>query len=109
LSEYESNHDIPEKQSNELFISVLNFYNSLINDVFNSNLCENEKMICINRFLFCEATNILFNSYENRGDYHSVYKDWSDILNKNFEVQFSTYNKQNPFNPRVMNFFMSSK
>jgi hypothetical protein len=79
ISEANSNHDLPEKDTSELIYSVAESYGFVIQDILNSCASKTDKKLCVNNFLLTEAINILKNDRERRGDYHALISEWQEI------------------------------
>ena len=79
ITEGQGNHDKPEKNSPELIYSVTEFYGFFIQDIFNCNVSEEEKKICLYNLALTEAINILKNDRQHRGDYQALIPEWQEI------------------------------
>lgn len=79
ISEFHANHDLPEEDTPEFIYSVTQHYRYYIDDIMSSLINENEKKICIQKFILSEAITMLKNPKESRVDYHAPLEEWISL------------------------------
>lgn len=87
LTEVNWNHDLPERDSPELFYSVAKSYGIFSKSILSLDVSEERRKLCMYNFPVAEAINIIKQNRESRIDYHTTIEEWKKIA---AEVGFKT-------------------
>jgi len=79
LTEVNWNHDLPEKDSPELFYSVAKSYGIFSESILSLPVSAERRKLCLYNFPVAEAINIIKQDREQRIDYHTTIEEWQRI------------------------------
>lgn len=87
--EIDADHDLPEKDSPELLVSIYQSYGRLITVLLNHPSLPGAGERCADYFLMAEVISLLTEERGIRRDYHMVKEQWNVLLAKSLGPEFT--------------------
>lgn len=87
--EIDADHDLPEKNSPELLVSVYQSYGRLITMMLNHPSLPEAGERCADYFLMAEVISLLTEERGVRRDYHMLKEQWNVLLAKSLGPEFT--------------------